>query len=52
MSHDPDVMVQELHAEFESMLNYVKDCFCQTKSRPNDDRKESQSCHRGVAIDN
>lgn len=25
MSHDPDVMVQELHAEFESMLNYVKD---------------------------
>jgi len=30
----------------------VSSCFCQTKSRPNDDRKESQSCHRGVAIDN
>ena len=25
MSHNPDVIVQELHAEFESMLNYVKD---------------------------
>lgn len=25
MSHDPDVMVQELHVEFESLLNYVKD---------------------------
>jgi len=24
MSHNPDTMVQELHAEFESMLNYVK----------------------------
>jgi hypothetical protein len=25
MSHNPDAIVQELHAEFESMLNYVKD---------------------------
>ena len=25
MSHNPDVIVQELHAAFESMLNYVKD---------------------------
>jgi hypothetical protein len=25
MSHNPDVIVQELHAEFESMLNYVRD---------------------------
>jgi hypothetical protein len=25
MSHNPDVIVQELHVEFESMLNYVRD---------------------------
>ena len=25
MSHNPDAIVQELHAEFESMLNYVRD---------------------------
>ena len=25
MSHTPDAIVQELHAEFESILNYVRD---------------------------
>ena len=35
MSHNPDAIVQELHTEFESMLNYVRDSRSATADQSN-----------------